>query len=553
MTDQKYYLRQNVQLEPLFNQWFAWSHLVSPATAAMNVADSHLKIMNSYLLSPGVHAAAIKNPAMRGGPFLDVPPERANEIKMLMQKTTTESSQLIEFAEALRKFSGILSTEATGNSLEPLYERVPDILKGYVELVYDGTHHPSIRLIEGLLYHSPYYNESLQSIALSLVDSDHRSFVFSTPRLEDDRHLHLNIPFSDERIDWLFRMRDVPQSFAESKEILGFGDEGDELFRSLLTEEAPIKPPRYEGDELRIRYFGHACVLLQTKNVSVLTDPVLSYNYDSPVPRYTIMDLPETIDYVLITHGHSDHLLFESLLQLRHRIKNIVVPRSGGGALEDPSLKLALKHTGFRNVIEIDEMETIEIADGSIRGIPFLGEHADLNIRAKIAHLVTLKDVSVMFAADSANLDAKLYDHVRRAAGAVDILFLGMECEGAPLTWVYGPVLLKPVNRKMDQTRRLSGSDCQRASELLTSLNCQHVYVYAMGQEPWLSYITSIAYTDQSKPIVESNKLVEFCQNQGLVTERLYGTKDIVFSNRDGVGASAGEAVLANSAAVSGD
>jgi hypothetical protein len=128
-----------------------------------------------------------------------------------------------------------------------------------------------------------------------------------------------------------------------------------------------------------------------------------------------------------------------------------------------------------------------------------------------------------------------------------------MECEGAPLTWVYGSVLLKAVNRKMDQTRRLSGSDYQRGSELLTSLECKHVYVYAMGQEPWLSYITSIEYTDQSKPIVESNKLVEFCRNLGLVTERLYGTKDIVFSKRDGVAMAARQAAFANSAAFGAD
>ncbi len=553
MENQKYYLKQNVQLEPLFNQWFAWSHLVSPATAAMNIANSHLKIMNSYVMSPGVHAAAIKNPAMRGGPFLDVPPERANEIKALVQRTTEEASHLIEFAQAIKQLSEMLTNEASGNSLEPLYANVPEILKGYVELVYDSTHHPSFRLIEGLLYQSPYYSQALQSIALSLVDCDHRAFVFSTPRLEDDEHLHLNIPFSDEKIDRLFRMRDVPQTFEDSKEMLGLEDRDDDLFRSLLTEEAPVKPPKYDEDELRIRYFGHACVLLQTKNVSVLTDPVLSYKYDSSLPRYTFMDLPETIDYVLITHGHSDHILFESLLQLRHRIKNIIVPRNSGGSLEDPSLKLALKHTGFRNVIEIDEMETIEIEDGRITGVPFLGEHADLNIRSKIAHLVTLNGVSVMFAADSSNLEPKLYQHVRSVVGEVDVLFLGMECEGAPLTWVYGPVLLKPVNRKMDQSRRLSGSDWRRALDLLTALDCKHVYVYAMGQEPWLSYITSIEYTDQSKPIVESNKLVESCRSLGLVTERLCGTKDIVFLQQAAAGGSVvREVVLANSVAPSG-
>ena len=53
-------------------------------------------------------------------------------------------------------------------------------------------------------------------------------------------------------------------------------------------------------------------------------------------------------------------------------------------------------------------------------------------------------------------------------------------------------------------------------------------YVYAMGQEPWLGYVTSIKYTDESKPIVESNKLVEMCRSRGLQTERLLGTKELL-------------------------
>jgi hypothetical protein len=65
------YLRQNVQVEPLVESWYAWSHLISPATAAMNIVDRHLKIMQSYVQAPQVHAAAVKNPAMLGGPFID--------------------------------------------------------------------------------------------------------------------------------------------------------------------------------------------------------------------------------------------------------------------------------------------------------------------------------------------------------------------------------------------------------------------------------------------------------------------------------------------------
>jgi len=43
---------------------------------------------------------------------------------------------------------------------------------------------------------------------------------------------------------------------------------------------------------------------------------------------------------------------------------------------------------------------------------------------------------------------------------------------------------------------------------------CKEVYVYAMGQEPWLNYITSIKYTSDSLPIVESDKLLSGDMNR---------------------------------------
>jgi hypothetical protein len=80
----------------------------------------------------------------------------------------------------------------------------------------------------------------------------------------------------------------------------------------------------------------------------------------------------------------------------------------------------------------------------------------------------------------------------------------------------------------MDQSRRFDGSNCNKGLELIKRLNPKQVYVYAMGQEPWLTYLTSIQYTDQSRPIVESNRLGEQCQAQGIATERLFGQKEIV-------------------------
>jgi hypothetical protein len=84
----------------------------------------------------------------------------------------------------------------------------------------------------------------------------------------------------------------------------------------------------------------------------------------------------------------------------------------------------------------------------------------------------------------------------------------------------------------MDQSRRFDGSNCDKGLDLIKRLNPKHVYVYAMGQEPWLTYLTSIQYTEQSRAIVESNKLGDHCRTQGLVTERLYGQKEIILPLR---------------------
>ena len=522
------YLKPNVIVEPLFNQWYAWSYLISPATASRYITESHLKIMQSFVDAPQVHHSALKNPAMMGGPFINYEVDRADEIKALLEKTKEEQAHMVQLSQAIAQLDTMLTSEAEGYSLEPLYQKVPEALKGYVELVYDSNNYPSIRFIEGLLYKSQYYNTASQTVALYLGHEDERSFVLSTPRLKDERYLNLNLPFHDPRLDELFQMRNIPQPLTQIKNLLGITPEDEALFSSFFTEEPPQKEPKYSGDSIRIRYFGHACVLIETKDVSILCDPLISYEHQKGIPRYTYADLPEKIDYALITHNHQDHCMFETLLQLRHKIKHLVVPKSNSGVLLDPSLKLVLKAIGFANIIEVDNLEAIEINDGQIVALPFLGEHGDLNINAKAGYFIQLKGQSILCLADSNNIEPKLYETIQKLFGDADVIFIGMECDGAPFSWAYGSLLAKPVARKMDATRRLDGSNASRAIELVSQFNPQQVYVYAMGQEPWLTYITSIQYTEVSRPIVESNQLVEACRNRNIISERLLGRKEII-------------------------
>jgi len=521
------YFKQDVLAEPLFNQWYAWSNLIPPASSAMYIANSHIKIMESFVSAPQAHVSALKNPAMLGGPFINYDATKVGEVRQLLDRTRKEQSHMLELAEAIKSLDQMLQEEATGYSLEPLYPRVPDILRGYVELVYDLHHRPSIRFIEGMLYKSKYYDPRSQSVALALLESDDRSFVFSTPRLRGDGGLFLDVPFDHEGLDELFAMRFAPRPYEQIKEVLSVGGEQDAAFSSFFTTEEPAPPGRYDGEGVRVRYFGHACVLIETRDVSILSDPVISYKDKRGVDRYVHADLPETIDYVLITHNHQDHIIFEPLLQLRHKIKHVVVPRSSGADRLDPSLRLVLQTVGFRHVLELDEMESIPVEGGSLTGLPFLGEHSDLNVRSKMAHLVELLGKKIMLAADSRNIEPRLYEHVHEIFGDVDVLFVGMECEGAPMSWFYGPLFTIPLSRKIDQSRRQNGSDCERGVSIVDALRPKQVYVYAMGQEPWLTFLTSLQYTDESVQIVESDKLVRECRRRGLAAERLYIRKEI--------------------------
>ncbi|HSN97593.1 MAG TPA: MBL fold metallo-hydrolase [Candidatus Nanopelagicales bacterium] len=522
------YLRPDCTVEPLFNQWYAWPYLLSPVTGAMYVANAHLKLMQSFVATPQTHVMALKNPAMRGGPFIDHDASRAPEVRELMKRNARRTGHMVKLAEAVKELDRLLSEEASGLSLEALYPRVPDLLRGYVELVYDMNHHASARFIEPLLYQSPYHDTSSQSVMLSRIGHGQRPFVFSTPRLGREGDLHIELPFASDALDELYRARFSPRPLDALADVIGARGEGRAALAALCTTEAPREPTRYAGNATRIRYFGHACVLIESKDVSILVDPVIGTEGAEGVERFSYADMPPVIDYVLITHNHQDHCMFEPLLELRHRVKHLVIPRSTGGTLADPSLKRILTNAGFRRVIELDELETIPVDGGAITTMPFLGEHADLNIQSKLAYHVSLGGRSVLLVADSNNIEPRLYEHLLDVVGSVDVLFIGMECEGAPMSWLYGPLFTRPVARKVDQSRRFDGSNFEKAADIVRRFSPGQVYVYAMGQEPWLSHLMSIQYTESSPQIIESNKLIEYCRARGAIAERPYCRKEIV-------------------------
>jgi L-ascorbate metabolism protein UlaG (beta-lactamase superfamily) len=128
---------------------------------------------------------------------------------------------------------------------------------------------------------------------------------------------------------------------------------------SVKTDLKNLNP-----DENVMVWFGHSSYFIQINGKKFLVDPVLSGNA-SPVPNtnrsfmgseiYTVSDLPD-IDFMLITHDHYDHLDYETMLEIKPKVKKVITGLGVGEHLE---------YWGFKPEImtELDWNESIDLGD----------------------------------------------------------------------------------------------------------------------------------------------------------------------------------------------
>lgn len=526
-----FYLREDVYFEPLINQWYAWPYLLPPVTGARHMVHTHRRIMMSFVNNSRLHAMAVREPGMAGSDFLDCREDQVAEVRELVARIDAQHQDLIALSEAVRALDELLRNHTSGESIEGLYAQVPEPLRGYVELFFDINHHASFRLIEPLLYRSSYYKRSLQSVSFGLLDRvGGRPFVLSTPRFADANHLQLNVHFTDPLLDRLFAARERPLSQSQVTSLFaGRETAGGLQPTELLTTQSPLAVHTPVGHGVRLQYLGHAGFLVETPNVAILIDPVIASRgreYADQVISFS--ELPPRIDYICLTHSHQDHVNLETLLQLRYKTRNVLVPKNNGGSLADPSIRQLLRELGFQ-VFELDDLDMVPVLGGRIVAVPFLGEHGDLNIRSKTAWFVSLGEKGMFFGADSCNLDPTMYRHAGALLGPVHVLAIGMECVGAPYTWLYGALNTQKIAKNVKNSRRLNGADAKQALEMVDILKPQRVCIYALGREPWYKYFVGLDYTDDSRQILESNRVVAACRQAGLEAETMYGRKTMEF------------------------
>ena len=111
-----------------------------------------------------------------------------------------------------------------------------------------------------------------------------------------------------------------------------------------------------------VTYLGHATVRLDLAGARLLTDPILRDRLghlrrrSAPLAREDY----ESLDGVLVSHLHLDHLDLPSIRRLERTVP-IVVPR-GGGAI--------LRRIGFRDVREVVAGESVRIAGVDVLAVP---------------------------------------------------------------------------------------------------------------------------------------------------------------------------------------
>lgn len=184
------------------------------------------------------------------------------------------------------------------------------------------------------------------------------------------------------------------------------------------------------NSKTRFIWFGHSTFLLQIKGKNLLIDPMFG---DVPAPnpllgnkRFSnelpieIEKLP-SIDAVLITHDHYDHLDYESIQKLKGKVKLFFTPLGIGIHL----LKWGVKK---ERIIELDWWQEIKFDDLTIRCTPaqhFSGRGiSDREKTLWCSWIIQSADENLFFSGDSGY--ASHFKEIGEQYGPFDFAF--MEC-----------------------------------------------------------------------------------------------------------------------------
>ena len=194
-------------------------------------------------------------------------------------------------------------------------------------------------------------------------------------------------------------------------------------------ETTPYRTPAEPlGHGIWVQWIGHSTTLIQTPGLNIITDPILFDSIGPPLlgpgtvtnPGVLLDSLP-TIDVILLSHNHYDHLDLRSLHALVDRQRaNPPTILAGRG------VGTFLKNAGFPRCFELDWDESVPAKDARIYFLEAIHTSRrairDTNATLWGSFLVESPEGRIYFAGDSAY--GPHFRHVYEKYGAPTVSLL---------------------------------------------------------------------------------------------------------------------------------
>lgn len=242
----------------------------------------------------------------------------------------------------------------------------------------------------------------------------------------------------------------------------------------------PVRPKSEKIVTNSIQWVGHATTIINMEGKIILTDPVtkhLGYMKRLVKPSVNLKNLK--IDYILITHGHMDHLDYSVLAGLD---KNATVITSRG-------VKKTLKIIGFKKVNVLSENEAYKDRNIEIDAIKanhngkryyFFG-YKDSN-----SYLIKGNKKSVLFAGDTAY--TTVYKDIKVDAAIMPVgcykpdEFLKMHCSPEQAFKMFKMMRAKQMIPIHYKTYILAQDDDNETLKRLNTINDGSIKIVDVGQ-----------------------------------------------------------------------
>ncbi|WP_224994527.1 MBL fold metallo-hydrolase [Cesiribacter sp. SM1] len=197
------------------------------------------------------------------------------------------------------------------------------------------------------------------------------------------------------------------------------------------VEKAPASNYRFTEQPLagnstagiQLNWLGHAGVLIRAGNTYLLTDPVLierasPFPFVGPARFFPSPIAPEALpelEGVIISHDHYDHLGYETLMAIQHKVKHFFVPLGVGETL---------RYWGIpdNKIVEMDWWQAYEGNGFKITAAParhFSGRFLSQNNTFWASYAIELGGQKIYFAGDSGYFNG--YREIGQRLGPFDL------------------------------------------------------------------------------------------------------------------------------------